>query len=196
MVLSCRDSFSVTSMPERMWNLQSAKESPFVLRGLNRSWNPTSADASVGQVMQQQEIFILALKRLIILFNTLLRGNSETRERPGEGFSFTVSFLWLASLKPHLGTAALCLPAALERCLIFSLVPSFSWNHFSPICAKNKLHILTASKTSSEAASPSAAASAANLRSTCFCMRACMFKGTRASRLTLSLAFRRGFSEH
>lgn len=121
--------------------------------------------------MQQQEIFILALKRLIILFNRLLGGNFETRERPGEGFSFTVSLLWSALLRPHLGTGALCLPAALERRLIFSVRPSFSLNHFSPICAKNTFPILTATKTSGEAASPSvaaaAAASAANLSSTC-----------------------------
>lgn len=81
LVSSCRDSFRVTSTPERMWNLLSAKASPLVLRGLNRSWNPTSADASVGQVMQQQEIFILALKRLIILFNILLQGGTVKPEK-------------------------------------------------------------------------------------------------------------------
>lgn len=58
-LMQLRDTFNTTCPSRRMWILPSG--APFVFKGLNQFWNPTSADASMGQVKQQQEIFILAL---------------------------------------------------------------------------------------------------------------------------------------
>lgn len=73
--------FNNTRLSHRMTNLCAVAAFFWIQRLKNQFWNPTSADASTGQVKQQQEIFILALNLLINSLHQIQLRDCDTRKK-------------------------------------------------------------------------------------------------------------------
>lgn len=73
--------FNNTRLSHRTTNLCAVAAFFWIQRLKNQFWNPTSADASTGQVKQQQEIFILALNLLINSLHQIQLRDCDTRKK-------------------------------------------------------------------------------------------------------------------